>query len=328
MKSSKSFYTDIFHTNKSNFDEVALNLFQYQATNSAIYKRFIQNIGIQANHVKNVEQIPFLPISFFKTQEIKTGNWQTQAVFESSGTTGTTTSKHYVKNLGFYLQNCQEIFRRFYGPLGQYHFLALLPSYLERSSSSLVYMADYFIKHSSSPYSGFYLNDYERLIDTIDKIEDREKIVLLGVSFALLDLAEQYKPDLSGVIVMETGGMKGRRAEMIREELHDVLKEGLNIGRVHSEYGMTELLSQAYSDGEGVFQCPPWMKVILRDINDPFDLNIRRTSGGINVIDLANIDTCAFIETQDMGRVSQIGDFEVIGRFDNSDIRGCNLMVY
>lgn len=328
MKSSKSFYTDIFHTKKSNFDEVALNLFQYQAANNAIYKRFIENIGVRAKQVKEVEQIPFLPISFFKTQEVKTGSWEPQAVFESSGTTGAVTSKHYVRDLGFYLLNCREIFSRFYGPLDQFHFLALLPSYLERSSSSLVYMADYFIKQSNSPYSGFYLNDYEGLIATIAKIKDRKKVVLLGVSFALLDLAEQYKPDLSGVIAMETGGMKGRRAEMIREELHNVLKDGLGIDTVHSEYGMTELLSQAYSTHEGIFKCPPWMKIILRDINDPFDLDIKRASGGINVIDLANIETCAFIETQDMGRVSKTGDFEVIGRFDNSDIRGCNLMVY
>ncbi|GAA0891018.1 acyltransferase [Fulvivirga kasyanovii] len=328
MKSSKSFYTDIFHTKKSNFDELALNLFQYQATNNAIYKSFIENIGVQVNQIKEVEQIPFLPISFFKTQEVKAGSWEAQAVFESSGTTGAVTSKHYVRDLDFYLFNCREVFTRFYGPLDQFHFLALLPSYLERSSSSLVYMADYFIKQSNSPQSGFYLNDYEGLIATIGSIKDGRKVVLLGVTFALLDLAEQYKPDLSGVIVMETGGMKGRRAEMIREELHSVLKDGLGIDRVHSEYGMTELLSQAYSTHDGVFQCPPWMKIILRDINDPFDLNIKRTSGGINVIDLANIDTCAFIETQDMGRVSKTGDFEVIGRFDNSDIRGCNLMVY
>ncbi|MBL6448310.1 acyl transferase [Fulvivirga sp. 29W222] len=328
MKSSKSFYQNIFHAKKSNFDELALNLFQYQANRNSIYKRFIENIGIQVSEVIEVEQIPFLPISFFKTQEVKCGDWEAQAVFESSGTTGATSSKHFVKDLDFYLLNCLEIFSRFYGAPDQYHFLALLPSYLERTSSSLVYMADYFIKQSGSRFSGFYLNDYERLVKNIGKIKDGKKVVLLGVSFALLDLAEKYQPDLSGVIVMETGGMKGRRAEMIRDDLHDVLKKGFNIEQVHSEYGMTELLSQAYSTHNGIFKCPPWMKIILRDVNDPFDLNVKRTSGGINVIDLANIDTCAFIETQDMGKVSQTGEFEVIGRFDNSDIRGCNLMVY
>lgn len=328
MKSSKSFYKDIFHVKKSNFDELALNLFQYQASNNLIYKRYIENIGIQISNVTKVQQIPFLPISFFKSQEVKTGRWDNEGVFESSGTTGATPSRHFVRKVDFYLKNTVEIFENFYGKLEQYHFLALLPSYLERNNSSLVLMADHFIKRSNSDYSGFYLQDHERLIDTIGRIRDGRKIMLLGVSFALLDLLERHQPDLSDVVVMETGGMKGRREEMIRAELHAVLKEGFKVGQIHSEYGMTELMSQAYSKQAGVFHCPPWMRIILRDVNDPFDLNTKRTSGGINIIDLANVDTCAFIETQDMGKILENNGFEVVGRFDNSDIRGCNLMVF
>lgn len=328
MKSFKSFYQDIFHANKSTFDQLALKVFRYQAVNNTIYKSYIENLGIDANKISRVDEIPFLPISFFKTQTVKTGAWQPEVVFESSGTTGLSTSRHYVRSVEFYLENTERIFNYFYGPLDQYHILALLPSYLERGNSSLVLMADYFIKRSGSNYSGFYLHDLDRLLDTIKQIRGKRRILLLGVSFALLDLAEKYRPDLGKVQVMETGGMKGRRKEIIRSELHRQLHEGLNTWPVHSEYGMTELLSQAYSTGSGIFHCPPWMKVILRDTNDPFDFNLKRNSGGINIIDLANVDSCAFIETQDIGKKMENGGFEVMGRFDNTDIRGCNLMIF
>lgn len=278
--------------------------------------------------ITEVAQIPFLPVAFFKDHEVKTDVWDPEATFSSSGTTGQRTSSHFVRDKEFYLTNAEKVFNHFYGSLQEYHFLALLPSYLERDNSSLVVMADSFIKKSRSSYSGFYLNDYENLLHTIRNINDDRKILLLGVSFALLDIAETYKPDLSYVTVMETGGMKGRRREMVRHELHAVLKKGFNVGRIHSEYGMTELMSQAYSTGEGIFQGPPWMKVMLRDINDPFDISENRKSGGINVIDLANIHSCAFIETQDVGKKNGNNSFEVMGRFDNSDIRGCNLMVF
>lgn len=330
MNSSKSFYKEIFQVTPAGFNDLALRLFRYQAANSEIYAKYIGHLGVEPQYVEEIDQIPFLPISFFKEQKIVCGEWEVDQVFESSGTTGSSASRHYVRDANFYLDNTVKIFEKYYGDPTQYHIFALLPAYLERTGSSLVLMAEHFLKLSHSPYGGFYLNDYDALIEGINKarMDDDRKILLLGVSFALLDLAEDYKPDLEGVVVMETGGMKGRRKEMIRAELHDTLCKGLNVAKVHSEYGMTELLSQAYSLGNGIFHTPPWMKILLRDINDPFDFSQKRASGGINVIDLANIDSCAFIETQDMGRVVEGGGFEVIGRFDNSDIRGCNLMVY
>ncbi|MEX2336899.1 MAG: acyl transferase [Fulvivirga sp.] len=328
MNTFKSFfYYEIFHSNQSNFDQLALRLFQYQAAHNAIYKSYITNLGIKVDTITKVEQIPFLPIAFFKNQEVKTGVWNHEVLFRSSGTTGQLTSSHYLRDKEFYLMNTENIFNYFYGDLQSYHFLALLPSYLDRDNSSLVMMADSFIKKSQSQYSDFYLDDYDRLLHTIRSIDDGRKILLLGVSFALLDIAEKYHPDLRGVIVMETGGMKGRRREMIKAELHEVLKGSYNVETIYSEYGMTELLSQAYSKGNGIFQSPPWMKIMLRDINDPFDVSGTRSSGGINVIDLANIDSCAFIETQDLGKMHENNQFEVMGRFDNSDVRGCNLLV-
>lgn len=327
MNSFKSFYQEIFNVNKSNFDELALKIFRYQADSNPVYKKYIENLNIQPTGVRKIQDIPFLPISFFKSKQIKTGIWKEEGVFESSGTTGQITSKHYIKSKAFYLTNSYRIFSQFYGHLNNYHLLALLPSYLERENSSLVAMVEHFMPLTNSTFSGFYLNNYDQLIDAVQNIKDNRKILLMGVSFALLDLAEKYGPDLSGAIIMETGGMKGRRKEMIREELHEVLRNGLNTGNIHSEYGMTELMSQAYSFGNGVFQAPPWMKILLRDVNDPFELDVRKSSGGINIIDLANIDSCAFIETQDMGKMHNNGHFEVLGRFDNTDIRGCNLMV-
>ena len=330
MNSFKSFSKQIFDLQPSGFETLALEIFKYQAENNEVYKNYLNHLKIQAAHVNQVSDIPFLPISFFKTQNVITGSWQPSGYFESSGTTGQSTSKHAVHDEPFYLKNTEKIFNHFYGPLDDYHFLALLPAYLERTGSSLVLMADYFIKKSGSDMSGFYLNNLDALVSQIEAIRRREngrKIVLLGVSFALLDLAEEYNCDLSDVIVMETGGMKGRRKEMIRAELHQVLKSSFNISSVHSEYGMTELMSQAYSDGDGKFKTPPWMKIVLRDLNDPFDLKSGRRSGGINVIDLANFHSCSFIETQDIGSYVSDDEVEILGRFDNSDIRGCNLMV-
>jgi hypothetical protein len=257
---------------------------------------------------------------------IKSGQWTAQAVFASSGTTGATTSTHHVRDLDFYLSHAEKNFTRFFGPLHDYHFLALLPSYLERKNSSLVAMMDHFIRTSGSPYSGFYLRDTPKLVEDIEKLRsDSRKTILWGVTFALLDLAENHKPDLGHCLVFETGGMKGRRKELTRDELHEVLRTELRVSNVYSEYGMTELLSQAYSLGKA-FQCPPWVKVLGRDVTDPFRKGLLGEICGINVIDLANWHSIAFIETEDLGKVYPDGSFEVLGRFDNSDLRGCNLL--
>lgn len=272
-------------------------------------------------------QIPFLPVSFFKQFDIKTGNFQPQAVFTSSTTTGSVPSRHYVKDMGLYEKSYMETFRLFYGDPQQYVFLALLPSYLERSGSSLVVMADGLIKASDHPLSGFYLYDFERLFDTLVRAKSSgRKIFLLGVTFALLDFADEYPMDLGDAIVMETGGMKGKRKEMIRSELHAYLQKQLNVPMIHSEYGMTELLSQAYLKEDGYFYCPPWMKIVITDANDPLTILPEGKAGLINVIDLANISSCAFIQTADLGRIVPGKGFEVLGRLDHSEVRGCNLM--
>ncbi|TRX62233.1 acyl transferase [Fulvivirga sp. M361] len=311
------------------FDALALEVFQYQYANNAIYRSFIEHIGINPINVTMLTQIPFMPISFFKRHAIQTGSWKPEKIYESSGTTGTTTSRHLVRDNQFYLELTERIFRLFYGSLDQYHFLFLLPSYLERGTSSLITMANHFVQRSDSEHSGFYLHNYDELINKIEflKQSSSKKIFLWGVTYALLDVAEQYSPDLSTVIVLETGGMKGRRKELTRGELHEKLKKKFNVTEIHSEYGMTELMSQAYSKGDGKFFTPPWMKIILRDAHDPFDLQEINKSGGINVIDLGNVFSCAFIETQDLGLSDQQGIMEIHGRFDNSDIRGCNLLV-
>ena len=257
---------------------------------------------------------------------VKTGDWAQELSFSSSGTTGQQVSHHAIPSLTFYVQHSQTIFEAFFGRLNQFHVLCLLPSYLERKGSSLVAMADHFIKESKSSYSGFYLNNLDELVIILDKLRGDRKVLLLGVSFALLELAERYDLDLRHCMVMETGGMKGRRIEMTRQELHGILSSKLHVDTIYSEYGMTELLSQAYSAKGGLFQCPPSMRVILREINDPFSAEIP-ASGIINVIDLANSHSCAFIETRDLGRCHENGHFEILGRVDNSDIRGCNLMV-
>lgn len=312
------------------FQEAALALFRYQAQHTAVYRLYIEHLGVQAADVQALEQIPFLPIEFFKEQDVKTGDFTPEVTFYSSGTTGQTRSRHFVADLRLYHSITEQTFEQFYGPLQEYVVLALLPSYLEQGGSSLVAMVDHFIKRTGQQEEGFYLRNHHQLLQALRQARQLgKKVLLIGVSYALLDLAEELKgqEDFSGVTIMETGGMKGRRREMIREELHAQLKKGFGVDAIHSEYGMTELLSQGYSKGEGVFRPGYSMRLLLRDLNDPFDIGPRHRSGGINVIDLGNIDSCAFVETKDIGRMQEDGSFEVLGRFDNSDIRGCNLLV-
>lgn len=328
MSIFKSFEQQAQSVNDNNFTQIALGLFRFQAKNNLVYAEYLHHLACDIDKVNSLQKIPFLPISFFKSKAIKTGHWQEEQIFESSGTTGTQTSKHYVLSLDYYLQNATECFQKYYGPLTQYHFFALLPAYLERKNSSLVVMMDYFIRESKSNYSGFYLYNTAEMLQQVDKARmDNRKIILWGVSFALMDLAEQYRPDLSDCIIMETGGMKGRRTEITRAEMHGILCEAFKVGETHSEYGMTELMSQAYSGANGIFKCPPSMRVLIRDTYDPFSYIADGQTGGINVVDLANVHTCAFIETEDLGRIDEEGDFEVLGRFDQSDMRGCNLML-
>ena len=328
METFKSFDLDLYSVNDVSFSDIALQVFHFQVENNPVYKTYITHLGINIAAVRTVEEIPFLPISFFKNNEIKTGSWQAETTFTSSGTTGQRTSSHAVRSLDFYLTHSVRCFEYFFGDLTQYHFLALLPSYLERRDSSLVAMIQHFMQKSRSNFSGFYLHNTEELIKDLEKLKNNtKKTVLWGVTFALLDLAERYNPDLSHCLVFETGGMKGRRPEITRHELHSRLNRGFNTGRIYSEYGMTELLSQAYTRGENAFFCPPWMKVLVRDLTDPMDKRLLNESGGINVIDFANLDSIAFIETEDIGKVYSDGSFDVLGRMDNSDVRGCNLMV-
>ncbi|MDH7446010.1 LuxE/PaaK family acyltransferase [Aquimarina sp. 2201CG14-23] len=314
--------------NDQDFEKAALRVFKHQYLNCLTYQRFCNLLGIIKTSIKNSNDIPYLPIEFFKQEKIISSQANIQQIFTSSGTTGSITSKHHVTNLKVYETSFRNGFNHFYGNIKDYSVLALLPSYLERDGSSLVYMADTLIKESERPESGFYLDETEKLISTLTKLTKQgEKILLIGVSFALLDLVENYNIQLNpDAIVMETGGMKGRRKEMIRSELHDILAAGFGVSKIHSEYGMTELLSQAYSNGEGIFYCPPWMKISTRDPEDALTpLNSGKT-GGINIIDLANINSCSFIATQDLGKTYDNGSFEILGRFDHSDIRGCNLM--
>ncbi len=310
------------------FEAMALAVFKLQYAENEVYQNYCDHLGVTPNEVRNSRQIPFLPISFFKSKKIITGTKNVTAIFSSSGTTGTTTSKHHVTDISVYEKSFRNAFELFYGDISSYCILALLPSYLERSGSSLIHMANRFIDLSKYDESGFYLDNLDELKDTLLQLEVKGiKTLLLGVSFALLDLAENFGAQLKHTIVMETGGMKGRRKEMIREEMHLFLREKLGVTQIHSEYGMTELLSQAYSKGNGLFQCPPWMKVLTRDTEDPLSLQDAGKSGGINIIDLANINSCSFIATQDLGKVYTNGTFEVLGRFDHAEIRGCNLMV-
>ncbi len=308
------------------FNDFAINIFHYQYSNNPVYQEFVNFHLSNINRIDHYSQIPFLPIEFFKTHKVLCNNCKTEKIFTSSGTTGSKVSRHYISSLNIYEQSFSTCFRLFYGDPEQYVILALLPSYLEQKGSSLVYMVEKLIEQSKNKDSGFYLNNYDELVEKL-KVLRHKKIILFGVTYALLDIAENYELDLANLIILETGGMKGRRKEIIREDLHQVLCERFNLQNIHSEYGMTELLSQAYSKGKGVFETPPWMKILIRDTNDPKTILGSGVTGGINMIDLANIYSCSFIATQDLGRIQSNGTFEILGRFDESDIRGCNLLV-
>ena len=337
------------------FENLALEIFREQYENNKVYGDYVKALGIDVAGINKLTEIPFLPITFFKSHQVVCGSPEEyEAMFKSSSTTGAIPSKHYVKDISLYKQSFRKGFEYFYPnltnpPFGDkgagYCLLALLPSYLERGDSSLVYMAEDLIKESGNKDNGFYMNNYEELIDKLIVNEKKarpdepfgrgQKTLLLGVTYALLDLAEKFPMELKYTIIMETGGMKGRREELTRPEVHKILKDAFKVKDIHSEYGMTELLSQAYSKGNGIFQTVPWMKVLIRDVYDPFlvvgtihesSLHESPVRGAINIIDLANIHSCSFIATDDLGVLYPNGEFEVAGRLDSSDIRGCNLM--
>ena len=320
---------DIFTiSTKKEFEKIALKVFRFQFDNNFVYHKFCTLLNKNKENVKSLLEIPFLPIQFFKTHEVLSSTEVVQKTFTSSGTTGMVTSKHLVTDITIYEESYRNAFSEFYGNIEDYCVLALLPSYLEREGSSLIHMIDDLIESSNHEDSGFYLNNYDALIAKLIELDNSgQNVLLIGVTYALLDLIEMHKLQLKNTIIMETGGMKGKRKEMIREELHEKLCKGFGISVIHSEYGMTELLSQAYSLGNGVFECPPWMQILIRDTEDALSYVKEGKTGGINVIDLANINSCSFIATQDLGKKNPNHSFEVLGRFDNSDIRGCNLMV-
>jgi len=310
------------------FEALALKVFLFQARHNRVYREYLSLLGIRPEAVGKVEEIPFLPVSLFKTHSVQTGEWMPVIEFSSSGTTASQTSRHLVRDPDLYRSNTERCFSAFYGPVGSWCFLALLPSYLEREGSSLVFMTGHFIDRSPYRQSGFFLHDRNKLLDALGEcLEKNIPVVLLGVSFALLELAEKHPVRMPGAIVMETGGMKGRRKEITREELHRQLTEAFGVESIHSEYGMTELLSQAYSRGGGRFFPSPPMRVLAREITDPLAPQARGRLGALNIVDLANLDTCSFIATDDLGKVYPDGSFEVLGRLDNSDIRGCNLLI-
>ncbi len=331
------------------FNALALDVFAFQYHNNAFYRRYCSLIGKDAAAVSKIADIPFLPIQFFKNQDIKTGNWTAETIFSSSGTTGMTTSQHFTREVDFYKHIARQGFEQFYGKIDNYCILGLLPSYLERSGSSLIAMVDDFIQLSKHPQSGFFLNEHAELAQILRGCQAANvPTLLIGVSFGLLDFVENYTIDFPELIVMETGGMKGRRREMIRAELHETIAKGFGVSTIHSEYGMTELFSQGYSRGHGIFEATATLRVLSREINDPLSCfvpihqSLNELSDGVtsshpvtmsgklgilNVIDLANLDTCSFIATDDLGRVYSDGRFEVLGRLDNSDMRGCNLLV-
>jgi phenylacetate-coenzyme A ligase PaaK-like adenylate-forming protein len=321
--------SDLFSiSNQKQFEKIALKTFRYQYENNMVYQEFCDLLHTNVQKVKTLQQIPFLPIQFFKSHTVVSNNEAPQAIFTSSGTTGMTTSQHLVTDVSLYEESYRRGFSQFYGNIENYVVLALLPSYLEREGSSLIYMVEDLIQLSNQPESGFYLNNHDELIEKLIELDSLgQNVILIGVTYALLDLIEKRKFQLQNTIIMETGGMKGKRKEMIREELHQQLCAGFGVASIHSEYGMTELLSQAYSLGEGIFECPSWMQILIRDTEDALSYITNGKTGGINVIDLANRNSCSFIATQDLGKKYANGTFEVLGRFDNSDIRGCNLMV-
>ena len=328
--------TDIFTiSSQKQFEKIALKTFRFQYQNNLVYREFCDFLKTDIQKVKSLEQLPFLPIQFFKSHHVVSNKNPVEETFTSSGTTGMATSKHLVTDVSLYEESYRKGFSQFYGNIEDYVVLALLPSYLEREGSSLIYMVEDLIQKTNNPESGFYLHNHEQLIEKLTRLDSSgQNVILIGVTYALLDLIEKHPFQLQNTIIMETGGMKGRRKEMIREELHEQLCQGFGVTSIHSEYGMTELLSQAYSLGNGVFECPSWMQILVRDTEDALTYVAEGKTGGINVIDLANINSCSFIATQDLGKKNpkqpacrQAGSFEVLGRFDNSDIRGCNLMV-
>jgi len=318
---------------KNDFEKLALEVFRYQAKENKVYREYIELVNINPEKVNTITEIPFLPIDLFKTRSIITGSNKPIREFHSSGTTSDQKSVHYVVNDKLYLKSCMECFARFFEPVNDYCILALLPDNLEQKNSSLVFMMDHFIKVSNHEHSGFYLHNFDELYEKLELLcKTDQKILLFGVSYALLDFAEKFKTNLKKLstdhlMVMETGGMKGRREEITRTELHHQLMEAFKVDHVCSEYGMTELLSQAYSKGNGLFYSPPWMKISIRDMNDPVSLLETNHTGAMNIIDLANIYSCSFIATNDLGKLHKDGSFEVLGRMDNNDLRGCNLMI-
>ncbi len=313
---------------ENEFRELCLDIFKFQYQNNLVYREYVDLIKTDINKVNNITDIPFLPIELFKNHKIIHKNRQETITFFSSGTTGQIRSKHFVADELIYQKSFIKGFEKFYGNIKDYCFIALLPGYLERVGSSLIYMVDKLMQISDNKHNGFYLNDFKKLRATLNHLKSiNQKFILIGVSHALIDFANEYDIDLSGGIVMETGGMKGRKKEMLKAELHSYLKSRFHVSSIHSEYGMTELLSQSYSKGDGLFASPNWMRILIRDTYDPFSYMPTGSSGGINVIDLANIYSCSFIETKDLGRVHANQKFEITGRFDNSDIRGCNLLV-
>lgn len=321
--------SELFSRAEKAFDKTALDVYAYQYAHCETYRRFSDSLKRSPESVRSVEDIPFLPVEFFKSQKIVCFKENAEVVFTSSGTTGSQNSSHFVRNINVYEESFLKGFELAYGKPEDFIFLFLLPSYLERDGSSLVYMAEELRRKSFDPDSGYFLNNYSELaakLKSLNANAGSKKVLLLGVTYALLDLAELFPQDLSNIIVMETGGMKGKRKEITRDELHSTLKTAFQISHVHSEYGMTELLSQAYSKGNGVFYCPPWMKILIRETNDPLSLAPAEKTGGVNIIDLANLHSCSFISTSDLGKVYADGSFEILGRFDFSDTRGCNLL--
>jgi hypothetical protein len=313
---------------RAEFENLALEIFRFQARTCQVYGDFVKHLGIKAGEVKDFKRIPFLPIEFFKSHRVISGTGLVEEIFSSSGTSGMTHSKHHVLDSRIYTDSFRKAFEKFYGNAENYAILALLPSYLEREGSSLIYMVDDLIRSSKNVHSGYFLYDHKNLHESLIRLRDSNTpTLLIGVSYALLDFAESHAIDFAELIVMETGGMKGKRREMVRTELHETLCSGFGVPVIHSEYGMTELLSQAYSKGGGIFHTPSWMSISIRDTNDPLEILSDGFTGGINVTDLANINSCSFISTQDLGKTFNDGTFEVLGRFDNSDIRGCNLLV-
>lgn len=314
--------------NREQFNSAALEIFRIQSRLCAPYREFISLAGVDPSKVDSVRKIPFLPVSIFKTHKVICDGLKPEKIFTSSSTTGTTPSSHYVADLSLYTESFMRGFIRFWGDPSEFAILALLPSYLEREGSSLVFMADTLIKESRNPDSGFYLYNFDTLSKKLIKLrETGQKTILLGVSFALLDFVKEFRMQFPQLIVMETGGMKGIGREIPREEMHSILKDGFGVDKIASEYGMAELLSQAYSVGNGLFETPPWMEIFTRDLSNPFRILDNQTSGGINIIDLANYNSCSFIETQDMGIKEAGNTFRISGRIQNSELRGCNLLL-